>query len=422
MRTRIPARWVAILIFILSSVLNYLDRQVLATMVDIWRTRPDFAFTYSDYGLLLTVFSIAYAVSALFMGWFVDRVGLNRGATIAVALWAIASFGTGTSHSVNELLVWRALLGLAEAGAIAAVTKAIGMYLLPKERAVGQAMSQLGLSLGAGLAPRFALFFSYQYSWRWTFFAAALLSLAWIPVWLATSRVIRPAPQPDIERTGARSFGLLADSKLWALIIANMLGMTIYSLWSNWPPTYLIHVYHLTPRQAGAYTWIPPIAAYCGGLLGGSASWWLIRRGMTPVAARKRACMIAAALLLGTAAIPLLATPALATAGISLSFFLVAAWSVNHYTLPLDIYGAGSVGFAVSALVFAYGLMQAAISTPLAGIIERYSFEPVCFVFALLPLAGYALVHFTVRDDAGVDTQAAMPLEASVTAARPALS
>ena len=49
-------------------------------MVDIWRDAPEFPFTYADYGLLLSVFSIAYAVSALFVGWFIDRVGLNRGA------------------------------------------------------------------------------------------------------------------------------------------------------------------------------------------------------------------------------------------------------------------------------------------------------------------------------------------------------
>lgn len=416
MRTPIPARWVAILVFILSSVLNYLDRQVLATMVDIWRVRPDFPFAYTDYGKLLTVFSIAYAVSALFAGWFVDRVGLNRGATISVAVWALASIGTGTSHSVNELLAWRALLGAAEASAIAAVTKAVGLYLLPKERAVGQAMSQLGLSLGAGLAPRFALFFSYQYNWRWTFFAAALLSLAWIPVWLGTSRVI-PAPEAPPVRQTTRSFGLFSDPKLWALMVANMLGMSLYSLWSNWPPTYLIRTHHLTPPEAGNYTWIPPIAAYFGGLAGGIVSWRLIRGGMAPVAARKRACMISAVVLLGTAAIPLLPTPALATAGISLSFFFVAAWSVNHYTLPIDIYGAGRAAFSVSALVFAYGVMQAAISTPLASVIERYGFQPVCFLFALLPLIGYVLVHFLVRDDSGAD--AVVDLPAPVTAARP---
>src|ERR1700728_4740924 len=195
-------------------------------MVDIWRARPEFPFTYDDYGLLLSVFSIAYAVSALFVGWLIDRVGLNLGAGLAVCVWAIASFGTGASHSVHELLVWRALLGISEASAIAAITKAIAIYLLPPERAVGQAMSQLGLSLGAGLAPAFAVYFSYRYSWHWAFYAAGLLSIAWIPLWLATSSTIPPVSLPGAGRA-AQSFGLLRDPKLWALMIANMLGMTV---------------------------------------------------------------------------------------------------------------------------------------------------------------------------------------------------
>ena len=162
MRSPVSLRWVAITVFVFSSVLNYLDRQVLATMVTIWRTQqPGFSFTSDDYGYALSAFSIAYAVSALLIGWFVDRVGLNRGSAISVAVWAIASFGTGMSHNLGELLLWRALLGVAEASGVSAVGKAVGMYLPPKERATGTAMSQLGLSLGAGLAPRFAVFFAY---------------------------------------------------------------------------------------------------------------------------------------------------------------------------------------------------------------------------------------------------------------------
>ena len=183
MRTPIPARWVAITVFISASILNYLDRQILATMVDIWRARPEFPFTYDDYGLLLAVFSIAYAVSALFVGALVDRIGLNRGAAYAVALWAVASFGTGASHSVRELLVWRALLGVSEASAIAAITKAVAMYLLPPERAMGQAMSQLGLSLGSGLAPAFAVYFSYRFSWHWAFVVLGIAGLLWVVAW-----------------------------------------------------------------------------------------------------------------------------------------------------------------------------------------------------------------------------------------------
>jgi ACS family hexuronate transporter-like MFS transporter len=399
-RTPFPARWVAITVFISASVLNYLDRQILATMVDIWRARPEFPFTYDDYGLLLSVFSIAYAVSALFVGWFIDRVGLNRGAGLSVAVWAIASFGTGASHSVHELLIWRALLGVSEASAIAAVTKAVAMYLLPRERAVGQAMSQLGLSLGAGIAPAFAVYFSYRYSWHWAFYAAGFVSLAWIPLWMATARAITPvAPGPNATPT--HSFGLLRDPKLWALMIANMLGMTVYSLWANWAPTYLIRVHHLTPPEASHYTWIVPLTGYLGALLGGAISWRLVRSGHTPVAARKRACLISAFFLLATAGLPLLPNPALATAGMSFSFFWVCAWSTNQYTLPIDIYGAGRAAFGGAALVFAYGVMQSFISRPLAAVIERYGFAPVCFIFAGLPIAGYILVHLLVRDDSG---------------------
>ncbi|HLK19440.1 MAG TPA: MFS transporter, partial [Bryobacteraceae bacterium] len=160
MRSSVSLRWVAITIFIFSSVLNYLDRQVLATMVTI----KGFPFS-ADYGTALSVFSIAYALSALFIGWFVDRVGLNRGIAISVFVWAVASFGTGMSHNVTELLLWRALLGVAEASGVSATGKAVGMYLPPKERATGTAFSQLGLSLGAGLAPRFAVLFADKYDW-----------------------------------------------------------------------------------------------------------------------------------------------------------------------------------------------------------------------------------------------------------------
>ena len=406
MKSPIPARWVAITVFIFASVLNYLDRQILATMVDIWRTRPEFPFTYDDYGLLLAVFSIAYAASALFTGWFVDRVGLNRGAGWAVALWAVASFGTGASHSVRDLLVWRALLGMSEATAIAAVTKAVALYLLPPERAVGQATSQLGLSLGAGIAPAFAVYFSYHFSWHWAFYAAGLLSLLWIPVWLATSRFIPPVFQARGETgevRGSNSFALLRDPKLWALMLANALGMTVYSLWANWAPTFLVRVHHLTPAQASHYTWIVPLAGYLGALLGGAISWKLARSGQSPVAARKRACMIAAVFLVSTVAVPTLPNPGLATAGMSFSFFWVCAWSTNHYTLPIDIYGAGRAAFSGASLVFAYGIMQSSISRPLAAVIERYGFGPVCYTFAWLPLISYLLVHLVISDTCGPD-------------------
>ncbi len=219
LRSPISARWLALTIFVFSSVLNYLDRQVLATMVEIWRARPEFPFTYSDYGLLLCGFLDCLrgerAVRRLvYRSCRAEsrRHDLGRGL-------GRRQLRNGHVAQRSALLVWRALLGVAEASGVTAVAKAVGMYLFPKELAVGQAVSQLGLSLGAGLAPGFAVFFAYRYDWRWAFFAAGILSLAWIPIWLFTARLIPPAVEPATEihqtllRLAARPETLGADAR-----------------------------------------------------------------------------------------------------------------------------------------------------------------------------------------------------------------
>jgi ACS family hexuronate transporter-like MFS transporter len=119
---------------------------------------------------------------------------------------------------------------------------------------------------------------------------------------------------------------------------------------------------------------------------------------MIAVAARKRACLVGASLAIITAAVPFTPTPLTATVGMSLSLFLVAAWSTNLYTIPVDLYGAGRAAFGVSALVCSYGVMQALVSKPLGLGIERYGFTPVCLILAALPLAGTLLVYWRVRE------------------------
>src|SRR4051794_5504938 len=173
-------RWFAACVLYLSSALNYLDRAVLSALAPT--IIREFHLTGQEFGLLISAFSLTYTISAPLMGILIDRIGLTLGATIAVGAWSAVGAATGFVGSFSSLLVCRGALGIAEAGGIPATGKAGGIYLTPHERALGAAVSQLGLTLGIVGAPLLTAWLSAQYGWRWTFVAAGSLGFVWIPL------------------------------------------------------------------------------------------------------------------------------------------------------------------------------------------------------------------------------------------------
>jgi hypothetical protein len=180
---------------------------------------------------------------------------------------------------------------------------------------------------------------------------------------------------------------------MWAFIAANALGMVLYSLWTNWTTLFLVEARGLTLVEAAWYAWIPPLAATLGGFAGGWLSLRWIERGLPAPAARTRVCLAAALVALSTAAVPVLPGAAWSSAGISLSIFAVAAFSVNMYSLPLDAFGGAGAAFAVSLLVASYGAVQAIVSPAIGAVIDAWGYGPVCVVGAFLPLAGWWLLR-----------------------------
>jgi len=388
-------RWVVLGVFVLSSSLNYLDRQILPALAPA--LRAEFHLTNEGYGLILAAFSVAYALSAPLAGLLIDRVGLNRGIGLSVGLWSLAGIATAFVHGVGGLVGCRAWLGVAQAGGVPATGKAIASYLRPEERALGNALSQIGLGAGAMLAPPLAVWIALRWDWRAAFLAAGVATLLWIPLWNVVARAAPrkefPAARPGLE--AAQVFG---DRQLWAFIAANVLGMTVYTLWTNWTTVYLVEARGMRLAQTASLAWWPPLFFNLGGLAGGWLSLRWVRRGAAPMAARRRACLVSAVALLATAAVPFAPSVGWAMAAICASAFWSSAYSVNLYTMPIDLYGAARAAFAVSMLTSAYGAMQALFS-PVAGrLIDRYGFEPVCLLVAGLPLLGWGVLHLSDRE------------------------
>jgi len=389
MRLPLATRWLVLGVFVLSSALNYLDRLLVPALAP--RLKAEFALSNADYGLVLAAFSLAYAACAPLAGLFIDRVGLNRGISLAVGFWSLAAMSLALGHGLAPLMLSYAALGLAQAGGIPASGKAVALYLRPQERALGSAVSQLGISLGAMLAPPLGVYVAVHYGWRWAFVGVGAVGLLWIPAW---NRAARAAPCETAAAPRPRgAAALLGEGRLWGFVAANMLSMTVYTLWSNWTTVFLVEAHSLSLEQSAWLAWMPPVAANLGGLFGGWLSLRWIRGGTATVAARLRACLVGAVMLVTTAAVPWLPGALWATAGICLSYFWVVAFSVNLYALPLDVYGAANAAFATAMLTSAYGAMQAGFS-PLAGaLVDRWGFQPVCTLVGVLPLAGYGVLR-----------------------------
>ena len=384
------SHWIAIGIFVCASLLNYLDRQLLSALQP--NLHAEFNISYEDFGWMLSSFSIVYALSAPFMGLLIDRVGLHWGITIALGGWSLITIATGWTTGLTGIIICRALLGVVQAGGVPCFGKASAMYLLPGERALGTSLSQIGISLGGILAPLLAAWCVAHYGWRMAFTIAGSLGFIWLPIWWFTSRRVQALPLLEGERKVPIS-ELLRDRRYWLFIAATMLGMTVYTLWTNWVTPYL-KTWGLTAIEVNdQFAWIPPLAGALGGLSGGSISLFLSRHGSTIHQARQRACWIGAIGMLATSAIPMMPSVTFATAAIAFSFFCGTIFTVNLYSMPLDIFGRERAALAIATLTSAYGLMQAVISPAIGKVVDAYGFGPVCVGIALLPLCAAGLLQ-----------------------------
>ena len=392
METAHPRRWLVLGVFLLSSSINYLDRQSLATLAPLFRA--EFHLNNADYGWILAAFSLTYAAAAPFAGLLIDRIGLNRGITLAIGLWSLAGITTGFTRGLAGLVACRAWLGFTEAAGIPAAGKAMHEYLAPPERALGNGLNQAAVFLGAILAPPVATWLAVRYQWRTAFVVTGAAGLFWIPLWNSIARSAPPVRKSAVEPL-ARSLAMLSDPRMWGFVVANALSMVTYSLWSNWTTLYLVEVHKLTLVQAAYFAWLPPLAAMLGGFAGGWLSFRWARAGAHPLAARARVCFLCAIAGLVVIAVPFTPSAAWAVAGISASILAVSGFSVNLYTMPLDVYEAARAAFAVSLLVSAYGAMQAVVSPMLGAIIDGYGYTPVCAIASLTSLAAYAVLRAT---------------------------
>src|SRR2546422_343875 len=87
--------WVVVALLFPVALLNYLDRQMLATMkASMVGDIPTIA-NKADWGLVLGCFKWTYAILSPFAGLVADRIGKRYVITASLFIWSAVTWWTG---------------------------------------------------------------------------------------------------------------------------------------------------------------------------------------------------------------------------------------------------------------------------------------------------------------------------------------
>ena len=170
----VPGAASALVLLLVINMFNYIDRQVLAAVEPaIEKTLFPNGGDYVEFwmGLLPSMFMIAFMVLAPVFGLLADRMSRWKLMAFGVAVWSLASGGSGLATTFLMLLATRAVVGAGEA-AYGPAAPAVLSDLYPVERrgavlAYFYAAIPVGSALGYVLG---GLMFALTHDWRWAFY------------------------------------------------------------------------------------------------------------------------------------------------------------------------------------------------------------------------------------------------------------
>jgi MFS transporter, ACS family, hexuronate transporter len=362
--------WFFIALVTVAIGISYFDRQALPVAISaIQRNIP---ISNAQFALLQAAFLATYALLYAGGGKFLDTVGTKVGFAVSMTWWSVACALHGFAHSLALLVLARLLLGMGEGAAFPAATRVIAEWLPATERATAMGIINAGTALGSVLAPPLIGLILLLGSWRYIFFFAASLGLAWAAGWLVIYR--QPAELALHGIAGAAAtipwLRLLSSSRVLGLVGAKFLSDSAWFFCLFWLPKYLYDARGFDVKQVSYFAWIPYAASGLGSFAGGWFSSRLLRRGHSLNFSRKLPLGLSAALMPAVILVPHVSV-SFALLLFSIAFFGQQSWSGLIMTLPTDVFPLASVG-SVAGLIGFGGAMGGAIFNLAAGQLLTY--------------------------------------------------
>ena len=241
-----------------------------------------------QFGLLGSSFFFLFSISAIVVGFIVNRIDTRWVLLALAAIWALAQFPMVGTVGFTTLLVCRIILGAGEGPAGSVAVHAIYKWFPDEKRTLPTAVLSQGSAFGVILAVPALNWVVVNYSWHYAFGALGVVGLMWVVAWLIlgkegplvqTVAMAKADPRiPYLRLLTSRTFvGCCAATfgAYWAL----SLGLT-------WFTPFIINGLGFSQQDAGWISILPWVFGAIVVLLTGWISQALVARGVSTRGAR----------------------------------------------------------------------------------------------------------------------------------------
>ena len=263
--------WIAVAVLWVVVMLNYFDRQLLAVLNKSMTEGPGcIEMTQAQFGMVTSAFLIVYAALSPVGGYLADRFSRSFIIMCSLVVWSVVTWMTGKSESYEELIFWRAAMGVSEAFYIPAALALITDYHRGGTRSLATGLHMSGIYAGQVLAGCGAMMAGdpCQMGWRLTFELFGFIGVAYGLIVLfflrdpkaAEASVTEAAAAPAAPEftLGQMLKSIFTGRGMYLLLL--MISFAGFANWFllGWYPRLLQDMFNISEAEAGpqATFWI----------------------------------------------------------------------------------------------------------------------------------------------------------------------
>lgn len=339
---RLPAALIAVLILLVVSVsINYIDRSNLSIAAPL--LQDEMGLSPKQLGVLLSVFFWTYSLCQIPAGWLADRFNVSWVLALGFLLWSATTAATGLVHGFAVLMAVRLLLGVGESVAYPCYSKILAGYFAEHQRGLANSLIDAGAKCGPAVGFLTGGLLMARFGWRPFFVALGLISLLWLPLWLAW-RPRRPAANVEKSGGGPGIPEILRHRAAWACFAGHFCGNYFWYFLLTWLPFYLVRERNFSMLPMAFVGFVAYLVTAATTTTAGWLSDRAIASGSSPTRVRK-ACVCFglgfASVIIGVTILPN------ATASMVLLFFACMSYGVfssSHWAITQTLAGPLAAG------------------------------------------------------------------------------